>query len=78
MEWIVDMSAPFRFLAGGFCSPLLVRMEDEVLALYCQMARMPAIGRSRVRYHLAGLGFMVEQRVAPATSLRKSLAVLLD
>src|SRR5882762_8521398 len=42
------------------------------------MTYVPAIGGSRVGYHLAGRDVMVEERVSPAAGLRKSLAVLLD
>src|SRR5262249_8137452 len=59
-------------------SPLLVRVEDVVLALYRHMACVPAIGGSRVGYHLAGRDVMVELGVSPAACVRKPLAVLLD
>src|SRR5262245_30147069 len=56
--------------------PLLVRMEDVVLVLHRHMAHVPAVGLGRVGRHPA-VRFMVEDRVSPATGLRKALAVLL-
>src|SRR5262245_45581299 len=59
-------------------SPLLVRMEDEVLALHRHVAGVPTVGGGRVGRELVRGGVVVEERVSPSTGPRESLAVLLD
>src|SRR4051812_43770007 len=60
-------------------SPRLVRMENVVLGLHRDMARLPAIGRgARVGRERAGRSLVVEERISPAAGLGKPLAILLD
>src|ERR1043166_7761261 len=57
-------------------STLLVPVEDIVLCLHGQMARISAVGMGRgIGSELARRGVVVEHRISPAARLRKSLAV---
>src|SRR4249919_440814 len=54
-------------------------MEDEVLLLNFQVARVAAVGfAGGIGGERVVLGVVVEQRIAPTAALRKTLAVLLD
>src|SRR5437660_5099454 len=55
----------FRCLRRRRRSPLLVRVEDVVLALHRHMTCVPAVGFGLVGGHLAGRSVMVEERVSP-------------
>src|SRR6185295_14317629 len=53
-------------------------MEDVVLRFHGDMACMSAVRDARrIGRETVGLGVVVEQRVSPPATLRKSLAVLL-
>src|SRR5678816_4676983 len=59
-------------------SALLVRVEDVVLGLDRDVARVSAVRGARVGDEPVGCRLVVEERVSPAAALGKALAVLLD
>src|SRR5262245_3999252 len=59
-------------------SPLLIRVEDVVLALHRHMACVPAVGGGGVSGKLTARGIVVEQGVSPAARRWKPSAVLFD
>src|SRR5437764_1934268 len=59
-------------------STLLVRMEDVVLRLHDRVARVSTVGEAfGIGGELVRCGIVVEHRVSPPASFRKSVGVLL-
>src|SRR5258708_16034368 len=63
-------------MPGKRGSTLLIRVEDVVLGLHGDMARVSAVRGAGISSELVGCSFVVEHRVSPSAGFRKSLAVL--
>src|SRR3954469_18023297 len=67
------------FTASGMVGlPVLIRVEDVVLALYRHMTRVTTVGGRRIGRKLAAGGVVVEHSVPPTAGRRKFSAVFLD